>query len=179
LLVSTELRLITVFHCDRIQLRCGISGDMMDRRQMLLKQLDKSWHNFLDSYAGLSEPELLKPGVIGNWSARDIIAHVTTWEEEALKYLPVILQGGRTPRYSTKYGGINTFNALTTENKKDISLSEVFRQQDAIHGKLVEYVGKVPEEHLGGKSRFRRRLRADTYGHYSKHAAAIRRWRNI
>ena len=30
-------------------------------------------------------------GVTGSWSVKDIIAHVTTWEEEALKHLPLIL----------------------------------------------------------------------------------------
>jgi hypothetical protein len=36
---------------------------------------------------------------MGEWSVKDILAHVTTWEEEALKYLPLILTGGRPPRY--------------------------------------------------------------------------------
>ena len=30
---------------------------------------------------------------------------------------------------------------------------------------------------LTRETRFRRRLRLDTYGHYPKHAEAIRRWR--
>lgn len=80
----------------------------------LLQRLDKAWVAFRTSYLGLSEPQLSVPGVVGNWSVRDIIAHVTTWEEEALKHLPLIMKDGKPPRYSVTYGGINAFNRLMT-----------------------------------------------------------------
>ena len=62
----------------------------MDRRG-LLKRLDKAWSDFQETHAGLSEAQLTMPGVTGKWSVRDILAHVTTWEEEALKHLPLVL----------------------------------------------------------------------------------------
>jgi hypothetical protein len=150
----------------------------MDRPQQLLKRLDKAWRDFEASYAGLPDSELLEPGVTGAWSVRDIIAHVTTWEEEALKHLPLVLRGERPPRYSVTYGGIDAFNALTTEQKKSLSLPEVFRHQEDVHRRLIELIEGVPEDQLGGDTRFRHRLRLDTYGHYPKHASAIRQWRN-
>ena len=42
----------------------------------------------------------MQSGVTGDWSVCDILAHVTTWEQEALKYLPTILEGSTPPRYS-------------------------------------------------------------------------------
>jgi hypothetical protein len=108
---------------------------------------------------------------------RDILAHVTTWEEEALTHLPLILQGGRPPRYSTTYGGIDAFNALMTERKRDLSLAEVRRQLDEVHGRLIDYISDAPEEMFTQETRFRRRLKLDAYGHYPKHARAIRAWR--
>jgi hypothetical protein len=147
----------------------------MDRAQ-LLQRLDKAWLEFKESYAGLSDSRLLEPGVQGRWSVRDILAHVTTWEEEALTHLPLILKGGRPPQYSAKYGGIDAFNALMTERKRDLPLSEVRRQLDEVHGRLIDYVGHAPEELFTRETRFRRRLRLDAYGHYPKHARAIRAW---
>jgi len=121
--------------------------------------------------------ELLEPGVTGAWSVRDIIAHVTTWEEEALKHLPLVLTGKRPPRYSVTYCGIDAFNARTTEQTRNLSLLEVFRRQEDVHRRLVELIEGVPEAQLGGDTRFRHRLRLDTYGHYPKHTDAIERWR--
>ena len=151
------------------------------RRQRLLARLDASWRAFKDSYAGLPEALMLKPGVTEAWSVRDVIAHVTTWEEEALAHLPTLLRGARPPRYSVTHGGIDAFNALTTERKSALSLPEVLRQQHDVHRRLVTLVEGVPEDQLGGDTRFSRRLRLDTYGHYAIHAAAIRAWtqRNV
>lgn len=148
------------------------------KRQKLLERLDKPWTAFKESYAGLSDAQLTEPGVTGDWSVKDIIAHVTWWEEEALKHLPLVVEGGRPPRYSVQYGGIDAFNALMTDEKRGLSLSEVLRQQDETHRRLVDFIRGAPEEHFARETRFLRRLRLDTYGHYPKHAEAIRRWRD-
>ena len=141
----------------------------------LLKRLESAWASFQESYAGLSEAELLEPGVAGDWSVRDIIAHVTWWEEEALTHLPLILAGGRPPRYSVKYGGIDAFNAQMTGQRKALSLAEVLQQRDDVHQRLIALIQSVPDDQLA--ARFGRRLRLDTYGHYPKHEQVIRAWR--
>jgi DinB superfamily len=146
-------------------------------RDQLLQRLDQAWQALRESYAGLSEAELVEPGVTGTWSVKDIIAHVTWWEEEALAHLPLILAGGRPPRYSVTHGGIDAFNAKMTAQRKDLPLAEVLRRRDDVHGRLIALVERTPEPQLTGETRFRRRLRLDTYGHYPKHARAIRAWR--
>jgi hypothetical protein len=146
-------------------------------RDQLLARLDAAWKDFEASYAGLSERQLLIPNVTGAWSVRDIIAHVTWWEEEALEHLPLIRDGGRPPRYSVKYGGINAFNALMTERRRGLPLTEVLRQHDDVHARLVAYVASTPEELLRTETRFRRRLKLDAIGHYPIHARAVRAWR--
>ncbi len=146
-------------------------------RVRILKRLDAEWEALKASYAGLATNEMLEPGVTGDWSVRDIIAHVTWWEEEALTHLPLILAGGRPPRYSVAYGGIDAFNAARTEQKRGLSLAEVLRQRDRTHDRLIDYVHAISSDQLVGESRIRRRLRLDTYGHYRLHAAAIREWR--
>jgi hypothetical protein len=146
-------------------------------RSGLLGRLDLRWQDLLASYAGLSDADLVTPGVTGTWSVKDIIAHVTTWEEEALAHLPVVLAGKRPPRYSVTHGGINAFNAQMTAKNRERSLAEVLRRRDDIHNRLVEFVQHVPASECGGDTRFRRRLRLDTYGHYAVHSRAIKGWR--
>ena len=148
----------------------------MDRLK-LQQRIDRAWKAFKGSYRGLGEPQLLEPGVTGDWSVRDVISHVTTWEEEALTHLPLIINGGRPPRYSVRYGGIDAFNAKMTGERRGLSLAEVLEQQDEIHRRLIDFIDGVPEDQFVRETRFRRRLRLDTYGHYPKHAHAIRKWR--
>ena len=148
----------------------------MDRQQVL-KKLDAAWAALKKSYTGLSDSELEEPGVMGDWSVKDILAHVTTWEAEALKYLPLILQGRRPPRYSTMYGGIDAFNARMTVEKRSLSLPEILTQSDDTHGRLIDYIMAAPEELIAVETPFRHRLALDTWRHYPVHAKAIREWR--
>jgi hypothetical protein len=149
----------------------------MDRSQ-LLKRLDEGWNTLQEAYAGLSDPEMMEPGVNGAWSIKDIIAHVTSWETEALKNLPLILAGKKPPLYSITYGGIDSFNAQTMEQKRLLSLDEVLRQRDETHRQLIDFIQRVSEEQFIRETRFRHRLRLDTYSHYPKHTGMILKWRD-
>ena len=147
---------------------------IMDKQQ-LLKRLETAWTALKESYTGLSDAQLLVPGVMGDWSVKEILAHVTIWEEEALKYLPKVSNGEKPPRY-VQYGGIDAFNAQMIEQKRSLALSEVLSQLDETHRRLINYLQSVSEEHFRGETRFRHRLRLDTYSHYPLHARAILAW---
>ncbi len=56
-------------------------------------------------------------------------------------------------------------NALMTEQKRGLSLSDVLRQQDETHRRLIAYIKSAPEDQFMRDTRFRRRLRLDTYNH--------------
>jgi hypothetical protein len=133
-----------------------------DQSAKLLQRLDAAWIELVESYVGLTDTELTEPGAIEDWSVKDIIAHITTWEAEALKHLPVIIAGGTPPRYVT-LGGLDAFNAQMTSQKRDLS--------------LIDFVRNVPGDQFAAETRARRRLRLDTYSHYPLHTKAIRAWR--
>ena len=147
------------------------------RREQLVEKMERAWGKLTESYAELPAERMVAAGVVGEWSVKDVLAHVTTWEEEALTHLPHILAGETPPRYSVTYGGVDAFNALMTERKRDLSLDEVLRQLEETHARIMAYVGAAPEELLTTETRFRRRIRLDTYGHYIGHAKMIGEWR--
>jgi uncharacterized protein (TIGR03083 family) len=152
----------------------SMSGEQ-DQVNRLLTKLDTAWAAFKESYDGVPDAQLMEPGAIGDWSVKDILAHVTIWEEEALTHLPLIVAGGRPPRYVT-YGGIDAFNARMIAQTRSLSLSEVRRRLDETHRRLIAFIQSAPAGQFARETRARRRLRLDTYGHYPLHAAAIRDW---
>ena len=147
------------------------------KKDQLLDKLDKAWIEFGQSFAGLSDEQMTQAGVTGEWSIKDILGHVTTWEEEALKHLPHIQSGNRPPRYSVTYGGIDAFNALKTVENRARSLADTLARLHAVHSRLVAYIDTAPDDQITTETRFRRRIRLDTYSHYPIHAGAIREWR--
>ena len=147
------------------------------QKQAFLEKLDQAWEALQDAYAGMTEEQMVMPGVTGEWSVKEILAHVSTWEAESLLHLPVILRGERPPRYSQVYGGIDAFNALMTEQWREHSLAEVLTQLQDTHARLMAYLQSVPETQFATETRFRRRLGWDTYKHYPTHTQAILDWR--
>lgn len=146
-------------------------------RQQLLKKIEAPWAALGEAYAGLSEAQLAQPGVTGDWSVLDILSHVSVWENEALTHLPHILEGQRPPKYSDLYGGIDAFNALKVQESRTLSPAEALARFEDTHHRLIAYLQTAPEEQLATETRFRRRIRLDTYRHYPIHTQAILEWR--
>jgi hypothetical protein len=142
----------------------------------LLGRIDKTWDELQQSISGLSDAQLTEPRTMDEWSVRDILAHITTWEEQTLEHLPTIMAGGRTPKYLT-FGGIDAFNAMMTQKKRGLSLAEIRRQMSETHARLIELIQSAPADQLNRETRARRRLRWDTFHHYAEHAKVIRDWR--
>lgn len=147
------------------------------KRENLYERLESRWRELHDAFQGLSDDALMEGGVVGPWSVRDVLAHVTTWDEEALKALPVIVEGGRVPRYSDLYGGIDAFNAQSQRRKRGFSLEQVLTELKETHQRILSYLESVPDSAFAKENRFLRRLRQDTYGHLREHAEQIRAWR--
>jgi hypothetical protein len=145
------------------------------KKQQLVQKLEYSWYAFEQSYAGLSSEQMLMPGVTGDWSIKEILAHISTWEAESLKHLPDILEG-RKPALFVLYA-VSMINALMAEKMRSLSLFEVQDLLASTHRQLIEYLESLPAELFTVESRFRRRLRLDTYSHYPLHTRAIRAWR--
>ncbi len=148
----------------------------MDRQQLLSK-LDGAWADFEQSFVGLTDAQMVESGVVGDWSVKDILGHVTTWEEEALKSLPLILERRKPPKYSVLYGGIDAFNAQESERRRGLPLADILSQLERTHSRLVSFVEGVAEEQFTRDTPFRHRLRLDAYSHYPLHARMIREWR--
>ena len=145
-------------------------------KEQVLTRIEQEWKVFLDSFAGLTDNILMESGAVGYWSIRDVLAHIATWEEEALKVLPLILEGKPTPRY-TRYGGIDAFNAQEQGRKQHLPLELVKDELVATHQRLLKFLTEIPDSMFSSKSRFAKRLRLDTYNHYREHAHQINKWR--
>src|SRR6478736_7098497 len=113
-------------------------------RERLLARLDAAWRELNDAFAGLTAEQRQQPGVVADWSIKDLIAHISVWEHEALKHLPLIAQGGRPPKYSDTYGGIDAFNAQNEALWRRKSLDEIERDFAETHRQLISYLQTVP-----------------------------------
>lgn len=113
-------------------------------RARLLLRLDEGWRAWLVAVAAVSGDAVADEPVVERWTLRDLINHVTSWEQEFLKALPIILAGERLPRYSDLYGGIDAFNAREFERARELSPAQIRLAAAETHALLVETVSGLP-----------------------------------
>jgi Mycothiol maleylpyruvate isomerase N-terminal domain len=146
-------------------------------REQLFARIDKHFGAFRDSLNGITDSRWQSRGVMGDWTLKDVVCHVTTWEEEALKALPLIVQGKPLPRYADAFGGLDAFNELRRGEKVDMSVAAARVEMEATHRELLAFLDRVDESWFVTETPFRRRLRLDTYSHYQEHTKAVWEWR--
>ena len=142
-------------------------------RDQLLARIETPWRAFNEALDGVTDAAMLEKGVVEGWSLKDVIAHVATWDGEALKALPLLMQSKRPPRY----GGVDNFNARQYDANARLSLPQARQALAETHQRLLALIDSVPESWFESETRFRHRLRLDTWAHYPEHTQAVLAWR--
>ena len=103
--------------------------------------------------AGISLEELEEPATIGGgeWSAKDLVGHLTTWEEIALATIDEWRAGERPSIEETfaAAGGVDARNADEVARKSLLPASEVLRTFDETHGDLCRALRGIAAEEWG------------------------------
>jgi hypothetical protein len=154
----------------------------LDKAQWIqqIRRVHSDWDSVLQ---GVSRDWMLVPGVEGSWALKDVIAHVTFWEERAAINLEAALEGH--PPERSPYAGLDTdaYNEAIYRAKKDRSLDEILRWSQAVHDRVIAAVQKLSEEDLTDKSRFPwlnnplwEHVEGNGYEHITEHAQDVRAW---
>jgi len=134
---------------------------------------------------GLTETQMIKPGVEVEWSIKDILAHIAAWERLAMDRI-YAAQTGTDLKYPLIAGDdfVDQFNAQNYEAHKNQSLSEVRAEFDNAHQEFMAQIEALSEARLSqklnfdwsGKMTYQVMISANTHWHYPDHAAAIEKW---
>jgi hypothetical protein len=99
---------------------------------------------------GISDDDLMAPATIGggDWSAKDLLGHLTTWEDIALATIDAWRRGERPAIDGTlAAGGTDDLNVREVERKAPISLEEIRLASRDVHERLMAaLVGLSDEE---------------------------------
>jgi hypothetical protein len=129
-------------------------------RAEALATLEEGQEKFDALLGRLSEKELNRPATIGggDWSAKDLIGHIATWEELALEALAA-WRGGTTPWFDqAPYVGPNStdrINAATIERKADLSLQQIRSSAEETHRRLRSSIEALSDDEWGSTIEWR------------------------
>ena len=122
---------------------------------------------------GLSEADLARPGAVGSWSVKDIMAHVGRWEEIAFQVLSAHLRGEQV---TEDYRDAPIYNDKWEAELQALSLPEAIRLFEMAHYQLYGLLASLAPEQWNGY--IRAWTQGSTYHHFEEHAEQIRTWRN-
>ena len=134
----------------------------------------------------LSEAQMAQPDVQGAWSVKDIVAHVTAWEERMVRWLGQAVRGETPvmPAPGMTWEDLDRLNEQTYLASRDLPLAQVLDVFDRMRAEVIGSVEAVPEEDLLAPGRFEwmggealwHLVAANTYWHYPAHGSKIQEW---
>ncbi|MGH2625323.1 MAG: ClbS/DfsB family four-helix bundle protein [Anaerolineales bacterium] len=153
-------------------------------RAELRRELERSRSELEKGIEGLGEAELLQPGVVGAWSVRDVLQHLSIWEAETIQLILGFRRGGRPPsdRFSE---GVDALNAKWHAATRHRPLDRVLADFHAVRKQTLKQIEDLTEDELSRPSHFpwlegrplAQWIAEDTYLHEREHAGQIRSWR--
>ena len=145
----------------------------MADRESMLGAVSSAWRDLEKAIASVPEGRIDETGVVVEWSVKDLIGHVTTWEREAVRALHRLAD--RDLKAVVTWADIDGFNARESDRKRALRLSQLRREFEESHSQLTALLSDFPEEELSSKE-VEARIRIDTYDHHAEHTAHIRSW---
>ncbi len=117
------------------------------------------------------DPGLYEQGTIdGQWSLRDVVAHLTGWDHEATERFWRFLAGPTEP---VTYN-INEFNARSVAARQHLTYSQAVKELRSVHRGFEEAIAAVQPEDLAEQSGFVEWL-TELSKHYEEHTAQLKR----
>jgi hypothetical protein len=103
-----------------------------------------------DRLAQLTDEEICRPGLMEEWSAKDILMHLVDWEQRVLGWYRAGLRGETpaTPGDGYNWATLPALNRLCFEQHRDLPLAEVRRQYAESHRETLETLRSLTAEEL-------------------------------
>ena len=78
------------------------------RQKLYLERLARAKERLLAALAGLDEKALVSEPVVGDWTVKDMLGHIVSWDEEFRREVTLIL-AGMHPGYELVISGVDDF----------------------------------------------------------------------
>ncbi len=143
-----------------------------------LQVLDKEYRAWQALLAQVPPERMTVPGAAGQWTVKDIIAHVTWYEQEMVDMIRERTLAG-SPLWEEK---LDLRNQAIYAQNRDRPLADVLAEAGRVHAELWALCQKLEEGDLDDPARFKdmpltdkpwQYIVSNTYGHYQEHTPAL------
>jgi hypothetical protein len=151
----------------------------------LLNALEEGREAFLETLEGLDEEALQTPGVVGTWSLKDLLAHLSRWEAELVKLLWQARQGQKPTSAQLTATNVDEINALWQAETRARELERVLEDFHTVRNQTLLRVEEFTDQELTDPRRYKwlkgqplwQMIAENSFAHEAEHAEQINAWR--
>jgi hypothetical protein len=140
---------------------------------------------FMSSIDGLSPEDMQKPGVVGNWSVKDILSHINLWEAELVKFLWQSNQGQTPNSLQLTVSSVDAVNARWYDENRNRPLDRILDDFQNVYKQCLLRIEASLDKDLTDPQRYTWQkgralwewIAEDTFRHEAEHEAQIQAWR--
>ena len=155
-------------------------------KEKLLSSLTTGRADFLKAIQDLSDQEMLTPGVVEQWSVKDILVHLTRWEAEIIKLLWQAKQGITPTTAHFSQTSVDDLNERWYKESQTRSLKTAMDDFLGVRKQILRRVEEIsqsvlinPQQYawLNGKPLWEW-IAGDSFEYEAEHAEQIRAWQS-
>ena len=106
-----------------------------------LAELDRTRAELLTAIDGLDEAALDRKGSVGDWSIKNVLAHIAAWEAWVVQALPARMATGTTPAdFRQRIEDEDRFNAEEVAEREELTPDEQLMELERTRAELLGYV---------------------------------------
>jgi Mycothiol maleylpyruvate isomerase N-terminal domain len=151
----------------------------MADRDALLADLDGARGAFHEVLASVDLDLATVPGVMEDWSVRDIVYHLAAWCEHGSQAL-ALATAGRGDEFAYSTGDTDAMNERFLAEGRAASPTDALRREESAFTAFRERIARLDPSHLGSRLGNGDTVEAviayDGPEHYQEHTAHLRAW---
>ena len=145
------------------------------------RQLDEAWAELQGLVQKAPEDAATEPGVVDEWSLKDLLGHMAFWSGRAARTLRCAAAGRpEDAEFGEGENWVDEWNAREFAARRDHEYHQVRAEWMRNHEDVVKALHDAPPEALDAKLRGESSaldiFAGDTYEHYREHAEHIKDW---
>jgi hypothetical protein len=148
-------------------------------RDALLTDLVAARDTFHDVLAEVDAELATVPGVMDDWSVRDIVFHLAVWCEHASEAL-ALAAAGRGDEFAYSTGDTDAMNERFLAEGRGVSPAQALRREEAafaaFHAAVSTLDPALFDLKLGNGDSVEEVVVYDGHEHYAEHTAHLRAW---
>ena len=110
----------------------------------IFDELEHTRAALLSVISGLDEATLDRKGFVGEWSAKNTLAHIAAWEEWVVRALPSRLDSGTTPEdLRARIADEERFNAEELAEREELTPSEQLIELERTRAVLLDELRRL------------------------------------